>query len=186
MSKPFSDHNLTLGEDAVNHVIERLESLGYKILRNELSREFSKGVLNSQQSGELAKFPGLAFDLFIGTKGKENAYLVQIKGKAKDIFKTWVDRVAYNNYWTIAKHKVPFLYFIWIKENDTIYRHQVISPRTFVKSTDSDGKPIYLIPENLIHAAKLDEDTPLGASRSTESLISALKIYKRRKFQDLE
>ena len=169
---PFSDHNLELGEDAVNHVIALLEKFGYKVKRNELSREFSKSILTPEQAGELHRYPGASFDLFIGTKGRETAYLAQIKGKAKDYYKDMVDKVAYDGYYAIASLPFPFLYFIWIRETDKIYRHEITSPENFETRED-----IYLIPDDLIHLVQLNEDILLSASMSEESLMKALTAY---------
>jgi hypothetical protein len=174
--RPFSDHNLELGEDAVNHVIALLERFGYKVKRNELSREFSRGILTDEQKAELHTFPGLAFDLFIGPKGKETAYLAEIKGKDALVFKRWVNKDLYENYYSIAKTNFPFLYFVWIKETDKIYRHEITNPEKF-KTIDDDGTQVYLIPTELIHEVNLKEGILLSACRSKEALMNALKKH---------
>jgi len=171
---PFSDHNLELGEEAVNHVIALLEKFGYNVKRNELSREFSRSILISEEKAELHTFPGLAFDLFIGPKGKETAYLAEIKGKSKEAFKCWVDKDLYENYYAFAKINFPFLYFVWIKETDRIYRHAITNPEKF-KTRDDD---VYLIPKELIHEVNLKEGILLSACRSKEALMNALENYK--------
>ena len=166
---PFSDHNLELGEDAVNHVIELLESYGYPILRNDLSREFSRSPLTPEQKAELHKFRGLRFDIWIGRKGKDEPYLAEIKGKEFDRFKKWVDKDLYDGYYEIARLPFPLLYFVWIKENDKIYRHEITNPEKF-KTINYGGTQVYLIPEELIHAVNLGDDTFLKMCKRVEYL----------------
>lgn len=167
--KPFSDHNLELGEDAVNHVIELLEKYGYPIKRNELSRQFSRGLLTPEQAAELHKFPGLRFDIIIGRKGKDEPYLAEIKGKALDRFKKWVDKDLYDGYYEIANLPFPLLYFIWVRENDKIYRHEITNPEKF-KTIDDDGTQVYLIPTELIHEVNLRDDILLKMCMHAKSL----------------
>ncbi len=169
--KPFSDHNLELGEDAVDHVIELLESYGYPILRNDLEIEFTKSKLTPEQAGALHVFPGLRFDIFIGRKGKDTPYLAEIKGKEFDRFKKWVDKGLYDGYYEIA---IPLLYFVWIRENSKIYRHEITSPEKF-KSMDYGGTQVYLIPTELIHEVKLKDDILLKMCKIEHDFTRPLK-----------
>ena len=182
--KPFSDHNLELGEEAVNHIIALLEKNGYKIKRNELSREFSRSILPPNQSAELHTFPGLAFDLFIGSKGKETAYLAQIKGKSFDGYKYIVNRDLYDGYYAIARLPFPFLYFVWIRENDKIYRHEITNPENFETGISSDGTPTYLMPDDSIHEAQLNEDILLSCCMSEEALMERLNKMSKKSYYE--
>jgi len=167
---PFSDHNLELGEDALDRVIKLLKKYGYPILRNDLDVEFTKSKLTPEQAGALHVFPGLRFDLFIGRKGNDTPYLAEIKGKTLDRFKKWVDKDLYDGYYEIVKLPFPLLYFVWIKENDKIYRHEITNPENF-KTIEHGGTQVYLIPTELIHEVKLNDDILLSMCKTTESFM---------------
>jgi hypothetical protein len=107
--------------------------------------------------------------------------LIEVKGKGKDKYKTWVNQEDYNIYYEFVSKDVKFLYFIYVDENEKIYRHKVTNPQDFKQDTDSDGKPIYYIPENLIHEAKItdealkDLDVCMTVSSLEKSLIKKPK-----------
>jgi hypothetical protein len=164
---PFSDHNLELGEDAVNHVIDLLKKYGYPILRNDLSWEFSRSKLTPEQAAELHKFRGLRFDIWIGRKGKDTPYLAEIKGKELDRFKKWVDKDLYDGYYEISNLPFPLLYFVWIRENNKIYRHEITNPEKF-NTIDYGGTQVYLIPTELIHEVELSDDIFLAGCKLAE------------------
>jgi hypothetical protein len=172
LSKPFSDHNLALGESAVNHVIELLKKFGYPILRNDLSKNFSRSPLTPEQSGELHKFPGLRFDIFIGVKGKDTSYLAEIKGKSKEKFKNWVDKDLYDGYYELSSLPYPLLYFIWIEETNKVYRHEITNPENF-----ETRESIYLIPTDLIHEVQLNDDILLKMCKTKKSLARAYRRF---------
>ena len=164
------DHNLELGEDAVNHVIDLLKKYGFSILRNDLAIEFT----NSKQR----------FDGFIVRRGKDTAYLAEVKGKELDRFKKWVDKGLYDGYYEIA---IPLLYFVWIKENDKIYWHEITNPESF-KAIDYAGTQVYLIPTEIIHEVESNDDLLLVICRPakylerdiTRPLKHAFEKMKRR------
>jgi hypothetical protein len=165
-----------LGEDAVDHIITLLKKFGYPILRNELSNEFSRSPLTPEQSGELHKFPGLRFDFFIGVKGKDTSYLAEIKGKSLESFKGMVDKDLYDGYYEIANLPFPILYFVWVKETNKIYRHEITNPENF-ETKYSGGTVVYSIPSELIHEVELKDDIMLKMCRTDKSLARAYKRF---------
>jgi len=181
MSKrPFSSHNLELGEDAVNRIINLLKTFGYPILRNELSRTFSQSQLTPEQASELHKLPALRFDIFIGAKGKDTPYLAEIKGKELERFKNWVDKDLYDCYFELVNLPYPLLYFIWIKETDKIYRHEITNPNDFEIIEDFRGALVYLIPPDLIHEVRLQDDILLRMCMTEDDLVRSFKRFRER------
>jgi len=127
----------------------------------------------------LHKFPGLRFDFFIGVKGKDTPYLAEIKGKESYFCRGWVDRDLYNGYYELSNLPFPLLYFVWVKENNKIYRHTITNPENF-ETKYSGGTVIYVIPPELIHEVKLKDDIMLKMCKTSKSLNRSYKRFLDR------
>jgi hypothetical protein len=134
--------------------------------------------LTPEQKAELHKFPGLRFDIFIGRKGIDTPYLAEIKGKDVEFFKNWVDKDLYDGYYELANLPYPLLYFVWIKETDKIYRHEITNPENF-KTKYHGGKIVYLMPPELIHEVQLNDDILLRGCMSAKSLQRSYRRFRK-------
>jgi len=77
-------------------------------------------------------------------------YLLEIKGKEKDIYKNIVNQNEYDVLWDYKKSGAPMLFLIWIKENDRIYRHEIGDPKEY-EAAYINRKDVYLLPDASIH-----------------------------------
>ena len=159
--KAFTEERLSLEERAKRRVIEALKEHGCKVLRSEISKIISLKDFDSDTKKALKDFLGTKFDLFVTRKGTGESYLVECKAKSEERFKNWVNVVEYDAYYKFVSIAFPFLYFIWVEETDKIYKHEVVDPRDFESRVDRYGKPVYLIPENLIHEIKPSSEDKL-------------------------
>ena len=153
MSTPFIEKDLELEEEAKRHIIALLEKYGCKTLDLSEPKELSKTPFPIPLKKAMKNCLKTKFDLFVARTHLNEWYIVETKGKRLEKWKTWVNQNSYNAYWKIASFPSPFLYLIWIKENNKIYRHDVIDPKNFEKDFKR-RMPIYYIPENLIHEFK--------------------------------
>jgi hypothetical protein len=164
----FTKARLEKERMAIERVKRALESYGCAVFELAIPEQLSLTEFKEAKiKRALALLPSTKFDM-LASRDNEH-YLVEIKAKSKEAWKNWVDRSAYDIYYKIASLPFPFLYFIWVEETDKIYKHEITNPKDFERGYDSKGKPIYLIPENLIH-----EITPDFAKR-----IDAWLVFKR-------
>jgi len=152
MGKTFTRKRLASEKKAKRRIIQVLRQHGAKVLDSKISDIASLKSVDSETKKVFKEFLGSKFDLFITRNGEH--YVAECKYKSKEFFRNWVNVVEYDAYYKIASLPFPFLYFIWVEETDKIYRHEVVNPKDFERRTDRDGKPLYLIPQDLIHEIK--------------------------------
>jgi integrase len=149
----FTKERLEKEQIAINRVKHVLESYGCHVFPLLIPEQLSLTEFeNEKLKRALALLPSTKFDLLVSRlKPKPEYYLVEVKYKSRESWKNWVDSASYDTYFKIVSLPFPFLYFVYVAETDRIYRHEVTNPKDFERGYDSAGKPIYLIPESLIH-----------------------------------
>lgn len=151
----FTKERLEKERKAIERVKQVLEAYGCHVFPLLIPEQLSLTEFEQAKIKQaFALMASTKFDMLVSRDNEH--YLVEIKAKSREIWKNWVNRSDYDTYYKIASLPFPFLYFIWIEETDKIYKHEVTNPKDFERGYDSAGKPIYLIPENLIHEIKPD------------------------------
>lgn len=179
MTTPFSDYNSKLEREAVKHITQKFGE--YKCLVQDMRLpEFLATIpFIPEQKKLLLEWKGSKYDLIVNRPHTSEFYLVECKGKSKDLFRMWVNKDDYDAYFSFRRDGTPFLYFIWVKENDKIYRHDITTPKDFEEIEDRDGKAVYLIPTDKIHEIDPDEykrmDMWMSGKRLERMLIKILK-----------
>lgn len=173
MNGAFTPKRLLLEEQAKKRIVEVLEEYGCKVRDIKIDETLSLTEFDSKTKRAFKEFLGTKFDLLVARAKTGEYYLVECKGKSKEAFKNWVNVAEYDAYFKIASTPFPFLYFIWVKETNEIYRHEITNPQDFKVKHDRYNKPIYLIPEELIHAIK-------------PSWLRRLDVWLRLKPKDIE
>jgi len=153
--KAFTEERLSLEERAKRRIIDILQKFGCNVLDSKIDKSLSLQDVPPDLKRIFKDFLGTKFDLFVARAKTGEYYLVEVKAKSSERFKNWVNVVEYDAYYEIASLPFPFLYFIWVKATDKIYRHEIVNPKDFKRGEDRYGKPVYLIPRNLIHEIDL-------------------------------
>lgn len=161
---------MEIAEEAVKRITEVFEKYGYSVDDLSVPKLISETTYSIERKRELKEWKGDKFDLWIYKEGNE-FYIVECKGKTFVKHKVWVDIFPYDTYWHFTKMGVPFLYFIWVKENNKIYRHDVVDPKDFKVKKD---RGVYLIPEDFIHEIKPSRLKSADLWASWDSLKKAL------------
>ena len=158
--KTFTELNLSLEAKARKKVIEMLRRWEFEVIDCSIPKEFSLKDLKDL-APYFDRVMGFKLDL-LASKNKIG-YWVEVKGKSKEKFKGIVNVKHYDFYYKkFIQKKFPFVYFIWVEENDKIYSHDVVDPKNFEKRTYR-GRECYIIPDELIRDIQPSHDKRLDA-----------------------
>lgn len=171
----FTEENLSLEELAEKKITEFLEKYGtkFKSLRMPKSLSMYSFKDHPEIRIDLKNWLGSKLDSLATRRRTGENYIIEFKGKTKDRDKTIVDKNPYDFYYEMKEFGIPFLYFIYVKETDTIYRHEITNPSKFEVDC-INGTEIYRIPEELIHIAKPEENKRLDTCMRIPQLTKFL------------
>jgi len=150
----FTKNNIKKELIGIKKVVALLEKYGAKVGQNIIPEAFSLRDFDTKTIKELSAFIGSKFDLIVTRMENGECYLCEVKTKSKEKYLGIVNKKDYDAYVRIAvKLRFPFLYMVYCKETDKVYRHKVVDPQEHNFKTDiaPDGKLVYYIPHALFH-----------------------------------
>jgi len=171
----FTKEKLSLESEGKKRIEALLEAHGFRILDMSIPEDISLTEFKDLDfKGKLGLILATKFDFLVSRKERNEFYLVECKAKTLERFKGWCNVTDYNSYYMISSLPFPFIYLVWCKDIDKVYRHDVTDPSNFEVIVDRKEQQVYLIPENLFHEVAPDWLKTLDAWCRITSLTGIL------------